>query len=56
MENFIFLSSEESSEVFRTLEKQPPEVFLKIYQNSLETICAGVSILIEKEAWGLQLY
>ena len=38
------------------LQKQPPEVFLELSQNSQENTCARVCFLIKLQVWGLQLY
>ena len=36
-----------------SVQKQPPEMFLKILQNSQENTCARFSYLIKLQAWGL---
>ena len=38
------------------MQKQPPEVFLEISQNSHENTCVRVSFLIKLEDSALQLY
>ena len=37
-------------------QKQPPEVFLEILQNSQENTRARVSFLVKLQALGLQFY
>ena len=38
------------------MQKQPPEVFLEISQNSHENICVRISFPIKLEESALQLY
>ena len=52
----IYLLISVKNQIFGYFQKQSPNVFLEISQNSQENTCARVFFLIKLQASGLQLY
>ena len=52
----IYLLISVKNQIFAYFQKQSPNVFLEISQNSQENTCARVFFLIKLQALGLQLY